>query len=90
MTKSGQRCGNPVRLEDLESWILVLKVQDASGDRRAPLGRRNPVEESAAMPRPSSSRPRIQLPANSRIARTGFKIGWGHDYDFALGCHFEE
>src|ERR1035441_4621942 len=53
ITKSGQRCQNPERLAGLSRAMRLFRVQEASGERRAPLGRTNPVEESLAAPRPS-------------------------------------
>ena len=50
MTKSGQRCQNEFCLAEPSCSIRDLSVQEASGERRAPLGKTNPVEESQTIP----------------------------------------
>src|SRR5580704_12692016 len=50
ITRSGQRCQKPFfsRVS-----TRLFKVQDASGERRAPLGSTNPAEEPQTTPRRS-------------------------------------
>jgi hypothetical protein len=66
ITKAGHKCQYPARLSSGSFPIASFGVHDASGDRRAPLGSRKPVEESAAIPRASF---RAQLPSCMAISR---------------------
>src|SRR5713101_3108536 len=61
-----------------------FRIQEASGDRRAPLGRRKPVLESPTSPRPSFFRPHHKLGCDLRILFTGYPIGGRHDDDLSL------
>lgn len=67
MTKSGQRRQNEFRLPLPSSAIRDFSVQDASGERRAPLGRTKPVEESQPIPRRSFLAHSLSWPATSKL-----------------------
>ena len=51
MAKSGQSGKNLCFCSSVSAFHLAIGIQEASGDRFAPLGKINPVEESKTLPR---------------------------------------
>ena len=88
-TKSGQIRGKG-RLSSTGSALnRSLRIQEASGERTAPLGNVKPVLGLPAIPVPSAPSPVFQVSTNVQFFGTSFKIDRRHYFDFSFAVAFD-